>query len=85
MAQIGIRHLKVVSIADDPAQVSRVQPSDWNAEHELIVLKFGAMTPPDSPDDGDVWVEASGDSPTRTIALKVQDAGTTWTLASITF
>lgn len=84
MAQIGIRHLKVVTISDDPAQVNRVQPSDWNDEHELIVLKFGAMTPPDDPDDGDVWVEASGDSPNRVIALKVQDQGTSRTIASIT-
>ena len=85
MAQPGIVHQKVVAIPDEPTQSDRVQPSDWNDEHFLYVLKFGVMTTPMDPDDGDVWVEAEGTSPTRTIAVKVQDQGITRTLASITF
>lgn len=76
----GIRHRKVISIADDPTAASRVQPSNWNDDHTLICLKFGTMTPVANPEDGDVWVEAVG----ATVSLKVRRNGVTRTLASFT-
>lgn len=47
-------------------------------------LLFGTMAAPASPSNGEVWVEASGTSPSRVLALKVRDGGTTYTLLSIT-
>lgn len=38
---------------------------------------------PASPADGDVWVRATGTSPTRTISLRVRDNGVTYTIAEI--
>lgn len=82
---IGIKHAKTITIPDDPSQTERARPSDWNAEHILICFKFGTMTRPDSPEDGDAWIEASGVSPNRVVSLMVQDGGVIRTLASATF
>jgi hypothetical protein len=39
---------------------------------------------PGSPSNGDVWVRASGTTPTRTLELRIRDGGVTYTIASIT-
>lgn len=77
---VGIRHRKVIAIADDPTAASRVQPSNWNDDHDLICLKFGTMTPVANPENGDAWIEVVG----NTCALKVRLNGVTRTLASFT-
>ena len=41
-------------------------------------------TVPSSPADGNWWVEASGTSPSRLLALKVKDGGVVYTIASVT-
>ena len=39
---------------------------------------------PASPTDGDVWVRATGTTPTRTLELRIRDGGVTHTIAGIT-
>jgi hypothetical protein len=59
---------------------------------KLVVGQTGAetvlrtsLTTPASVSDGDWWVECTGTSPSRVCAIKVRDAGTTRTIASLTF
>jgi hypothetical protein len=80
----GIHHLKHSTMADSN-NPNQIQPSDWNAELKIDTLGFGVMGPPTLTRDGDMWLEATGTPPTRTLAIKVQDAGVIRTVASITF
>jgi hypothetical protein len=43
----------------------------------------GSLGTPAALANGDVWVEASGTTPDRTLALKVRDGGVTYTIAAI--
>lgn len=49
----------------------------------LIAILFN-QPEPSSPVDGMLWLSRSGTSPSRVIALKVQDGGVTYTLFEIT-
>lgn len=44
-----------------------------------------SLATPSSPSDGDWWVECVGTSPARVCAIKVRDAGSTRTIASLTY
>jgi hypothetical protein len=79
------------------APVARPESTAWRDWQDLydfidqlrIDVEAGAnsgsilTTPPNNPDDLTWWIEVSGTSPNRIIALKVQDEGYTYTLASI--
>ena len=57
--------------------------SNWVNILSLVATRFNQAEPV-SPQDGDMWVARSGTSPSRTIALKVRDGGTTHILFEIT-
>lgn len=67
------------------------EASGSGSVRELILGHAGAplrlrssMGAPASPANNDVWIEASGASPTRRIKLMVYDLGQLWELAAIT-
>jgi hypothetical protein len=70
-----------VSVVGDGGDPAQVRPSNWNAAHTFLA----ETTDPVSPVDRQVWVVVSGTSPTRTTAIKIRDAGVTYTIASITY
>jgi hypothetical protein len=70
-----------VSVVADGVNTSLVRPSDWNEDHVIMAL----AADPGSPVEGQIWVVASGTSPSRVIALKMYDDGATRTIASITY
>jgi hypothetical protein len=69
------------SVVADGVNTSLVRPSDWNEDHVIMALS----SDPGSPVEGQIWVVASGTSPSRVIALKMYDDGATRTIASITY
>lgn len=70
---MAIRPSKI-SIVSDGSDVTKIQPSEINP-----------MTLPSVPTQDDIWLDISGTTPTRTIALKVYDNGAWQTLMSVTY
>ena len=81
--RLGIRH-KFVSTHADGSDPTQVQPSNWNDEHVLDVLPFGALTPPVAPINGDCWFQLTGTTPQHLAAMCLIN-GVTRTVASIDF
>jgi len=75
-----ITHEFVNPTADGP-DTTITRPTDWNANHKWIA----ETADPVSPVDKQVWVVVSGTSPVRVAAIKIRDAGVTYTIASITY
>lgn len=48
-------------------------------------LRNAALTTPSNLANGDVWVEATGTSPSRVVTLKLRDGGSTVTLLTIIY
>lgn len=57
------------STVPDGAETDKVQPSDWNAAHILEVV----TADPATPVTGDLWMLASGVTPSRRLDLKFCD------------
>lgn len=63
-----IKHAFVSAIPDG-AETDKVQPTDWNAAHVLELLS----TDPGAPVAGDLWMLATGSTPSRLLELKFCD------------
>jgi hypothetical protein len=69
-AYAAIRPSKIASVPDD-SDTSKIQPSEMDP-----------FTEPSVPVDGDIWIERSGVSPTRSLIFKIYESGAWRTLAS---
>lgn len=70
---MAIRVSKIAS-KPDGADTSRILPSEMNP-----------MTDPGTGTQNDIWIEITGTSPTRKIAIKVFDGGAWHEVAAITY
>jgi hypothetical protein len=72
-AYAAIRPSKIASVSDD-GDTSKIQPSEMNP-----------FTEPSVPVDGDIWIERTGVSPSRTLTFKIYEGGDWRTLASAAY
>lgn len=63
-----IKHAFTTPVSDD-SNPDKVQASDWNAAHVIELV----TTDPVAPGVGELWMLATGTTPTRSLQLKFCD------------